>query len=131
MGWAVAELVTDPRHRDTIRREVDDIGADRTLTVDQLRQLAYTNAFVTEILRLHPPAPSRSSRWSPDPLSIHSRTWRHHWCSERSSTAQAQKPAIHRRAGSNHWANPTSASHPWTTSWSPGSAAGVIESEQR
>ena len=56
MGWAVAELARHPERVDKIRAEMLDAGAGRSLTIEQTTQLTYTNAFIEEVLRLHPPA---------------------------------------------------------------------------
>ncbi len=56
MGWAVAELARQPGRVDKIRAEMIDIGAGRSLTIEQTTKLTYTNAFIQEVLRLHPPA---------------------------------------------------------------------------
>ncbi len=56
MGWAVAELAREPERAAKIRAEMLDVGADRSLSIEQTSQLVYTNAFVKEVLRLHPPA---------------------------------------------------------------------------
>ena len=56
MGWAVAELARQPERVDKIRAEMIDIGAGRSLTIEQTTKLTYTNAFIQEVLRLHPPA---------------------------------------------------------------------------
>lgn len=60
MGWAVAELAADPRHAGAIRRELADVGAGlpgtAPLAVEHVGRLAYTNAFVSEVLRVHSPA---------------------------------------------------------------------------
>jgi cytochrome P450 len=56
MGWAVAELAGHPNRVDQIRSEMLDASADRALTIEQTTKLTYTNAFIQEVLRLHPPA---------------------------------------------------------------------------
>ncbi len=56
MGWAVAELAGQPARVDQVRAEMLDVGAARSLTIEQTAKLRYTNAFVQEVLRLHPPA---------------------------------------------------------------------------
>lgn len=55
MGWAVAELAADPAHTRAIRAELADAGAP-PLDAQRLAGLTYTGAFVTEVLRAHPPA---------------------------------------------------------------------------
>ena len=73
MGWAVAELARQPERVDKIRAEMLDIGADRSLTIEQTTKLTYTNAFIQEVLRLHPPA-IWSGRRVVNDFEIHNRT---------------------------------------------------------
>ncbi len=56
MGWAIAELARQPARVEKIRAEMLEVGAGPSLTVEQTAGLTYTNAFVQEVLRLHPPA---------------------------------------------------------------------------
>jgi cytochrome P450 len=74
MGWAVAELAADPTHAQVIRDELANVGA-LPLDVTHLGRLTYTNAFVTEVLRAHPPA-MWSGRRAVDDFTLHGHTIR-------------------------------------------------------
>ena len=73
MGWAVAELAGHPQRVEQIRAEMLELGADRSLTIEQAAGLRYTNAFIQEVLRLHPPA-IWSGRRVVDDFEIHGQT---------------------------------------------------------
>jgi len=73
MGWAVAELATDPARGETIRTEVGRVSDGDPLTVDHLAELTYTTAFVKEVLRRHPPA-IWSGRRVVDDFAVHDLT---------------------------------------------------------
>lgn len=73
MGWAVAELARHAERVDKIRAEMADAGADGSLTIEQTTKLTYTNAFIQEVLRLHPPA-IWSGRRVVNDFTIHDQT---------------------------------------------------------
>lgn len=73
MGWVAANLAQKPAIRDAIRTEVDAVGGITQLTIESLARLAYTAAFVNEILRVHPPA-IWSGRTVVEDFEMHGRT---------------------------------------------------------
>jgi cytochrome P450 len=70
MGWAIAELANDPTHQTRIREEREQVTSTALITVEQIQKLTYTNAFVSEVLRLHPPA-MLSGRRVERPVTLH------------------------------------------------------------
>ena len=71
--WAAPELAASPERAAQIRTEVRETGAGETLTIEQVPKLTYTNAFIQEVLRLHPPA-IWSGRRVVNDLKLHGRT---------------------------------------------------------
>ena len=73
MGWAAAELAASADRAEQIRAELRKLGAGDSLTIEHITKLTYTNAFVQEVLRLHPPA-IWSGRRVVDDFRVHGHT---------------------------------------------------------
>jgi len=49
-----------PQHKEFILKEVESVlgsGSDRRLAYEEVKQLPYLNACISESIRLHPPVP--------------------------------------------------------------------------
>jgi cytochrome P450 len=62
LTWACYELSRHPEVQNRVAGEVHAVLRDRSPTVDDLPELAYTRRVVDEVLRLYPPAPFLSRR---------------------------------------------------------------------
>ncbi|KAK9159742.1 hypothetical protein Syun_006083 [Stephania yunnanensis] len=55
--WAVAELTKNPTIKEKLRREMESVVGKERVKESDIPRLPYLQAFVKEILRLHPPTP--------------------------------------------------------------------------
>jgi len=64
-GVALYKLACDKEWHDKILEEMDKVIPDfNTITLEKLNDLKYTNAFLSECLRLYSPAPWIISRYA-------------------------------------------------------------------
>ncbi len=73
MGWVADHLAREPDHAAAIRAEHNVVVGDNRLQIEHLPQLVHTAAFVSEILRHHPPA-IWSGRRVVDDFTLHGHT---------------------------------------------------------
>ncbi|KAK0533914.1 hypothetical protein OC842_002823, partial [Tilletia horrida] len=75
LSWFFYEMIAHPEHVDEIRKEVSEVLGDcpaegYRLPYDQMRDLPYTFACITEALRLHPSVPKNAKRCIKDTLLV-------------------------------------------------------------
>ena len=56
MSWAVYLLTQHPEKAAKVKKEVDAVLGDKTVSFETLAELIYTESFIKEVLRLYPPA---------------------------------------------------------------------------
>jgi len=75
LSWFFSEMMAHPEHLDLIRQELTRVLGDcpeegYRLPYEQMRELPYTLACITEALRLHPSVPKNGKRCIKDTLLI-------------------------------------------------------------
>ncbi|KAK0521227.1 hypothetical protein OC834_006743, partial [Tilletia horrida] len=75
LSWFFYEMIAHPEHLDEIRKELTEVLGDcpaegYRLPYDQMRDLPYTFACITEALRLHPSVPKNAKRCMKDTLLV-------------------------------------------------------------
>ncbi|KAL0332995.1 UNVERIFIED_CONTAM: cytochrome [Sesamum calycinum] len=68
--WAMAELMRSPEDLKKVQQELDNVvGPARKVEEPDFDKLTYLRCCLKEVLRLHPPIPSSSTRPPPTPSS--------------------------------------------------------------
>jgi cytochrome P450 len=57
LTWSLYLLSQSPEFRDLLEQEIDDVVADRPMTIELVERLPFTRAVIEEAMRLYPPAP--------------------------------------------------------------------------
>ncbi|KAK0541279.1 hypothetical protein OC835_000263 [Tilletia horrida] len=75
LSWFFYEMIAHPEHVDEIRKELSEVLGDcpaegYRLPYDQMRDLPYTFACITEALRLHPSVPKNAKLCVKDTLLV-------------------------------------------------------------
>lgn len=107
LTFALYYLANEPSHANTIRDELNHLGADLNAKLLQSKT-KYLNAFITEVLRLWPANPSGflrdtpkeavriGNRWIPGETTICMPLWSLHRCKYRTYPVRITRRSTHR-----------------------------------
>ncbi|CAO1625864.1 unnamed protein product [Sympodiomycopsis kandeliae] len=76
LSWLFVELINNPEHVPLIRQEIETVLGSSTasnphyLDYDQMKDLPYTQACISEAIRLHPPVPKNGKRTLKDDVLL-------------------------------------------------------------